>query len=137
MAEIEHFRNRLFLFSCAAQLTSPAQTNDKQNTTECQCASPDHPTATSGMASVQKCRGQLGYVRDLASLSESHQVPRAFRAFEYVEIFWIREIQTLGTRNKLFECLPIEASDALRIGIMFQHIILQRVEEESIVLVVI
>ena len=138
LAEIEHFRNRLFLFSCAAQLTSPAQTNDKQNTTECQCASPDHPTATSGMDSGQKCRRQLGYVRDLllAALTKSHQVPRAFRTFEYVEIFWIREIQGFGTRNKFLECLSIEASDALRIWIMFQHVILQRVEEDSIVLVV-
>ena len=89
------------------------------------------------MDSRQKRRRQLGYVRDLASLSEGHQVPRAFRAFEYVEIFWIREIQIFWTRNKLFEYFPIEASDALRIGIMFQHVILQLVEEESIAVVVI
>ena len=89
------------------------------------------------MDNGQKRRRQLRYIRDLAALTKSHQVPRAFRTFEYVEIFWIREIQIFGTRNKLLECLPIEASDAQRIGIMFQHVVLQRVEEESIVLVVI
>jgi hypothetical protein len=70
-------------------------------------------------------------------MSQSHQIPGAFRTFEYVEIFWIREIQIFWTRSELFECLPIEASNALRIGIMFQHVILQRVEKGSIVLVVI
>lgn len=86
-----------------------------------------------------KYRRQWGCVRDLllTAPTKSHQVPCALRAFEYVEIFWIRKIQMFWTRNKLLECLPIEASDALRIGIMFQHVILQRVEEESIVLVAI
>lgn len=69
------------------------------------------------------------------ALTKRHQIARALSAFEYMEILGVREIQTLGRRNKLFECLPVEASDTLRIGIMLQHIVLKCVEEESIVLV--
>ena len=64
------------------------------------------------------------------------QFPRTLGALQDMQVLWIGEIQFLGRVHPRFQGGMVDTSDALRIRVFFEDVLLKLLEEQRIIVII-